>query len=424
MKNIMPDWAKALTLYEVNIRQYTPEGTLKAFASHLPRLQELGAGILWLMPVQPIGKLNRKGSLGSYYSIQDYTAVNPDFGTLEDFKALVQEAHNSGMYVILDWVANHTAWDHHWREEHPDFYTRNEQGDFKSPVPDWEDVMELDYSNPDMRKAMQEAMRFWIQEANIDGFRCDMAHLVPTEFWEETREALRNEKELFMLAESQNRDLLHTAFQAEYSWELHHAINALANEKKNAHDLHAVVEQEIVHFPANAAPMLFTSNHDENSWNGSAPERLGFALEPLNVLTFTLNGIPLIYNGQEAGMSKKLSFFEKDEIPWKDDKMFPFYQTLVQLKKENPALWSPPYGGTFVKLNTEADDKIFAFARVKETDIVLVLLNLSYEQAEFSLRLDELQGGYRHVFTGNYVELKACQTMHLKPWNYLVYSSD
>lgn len=423
MQNVIPDWAKGLTIYEVNIRQYTPEGTLKAFAEHLPRLKELGAGILWFMPIQPIGEEKRKGSKGSNYSIKDYTAIHPDYGTMEDFQEIVKQAHDLGMYVILDWVANHTAWDHVWRKSHPEYYTKDNHGNFMAPVPEWEDVMKLDYSNRAMRSAMQEAMRYWVKNAHIDGFRCDMAHLLPTDFWEETRETLEKEKTLFMLAESEQKYLLRKAFSVEYSWEFHHMINAIAREEKGSQQLYELVKHEILEYPSNAAPMLFTSNHDENSWNGSAPERLGFALEPLNALTFTLNGAPMIYNGQEAGLSKRLPFFEKDTISWKEDKMFPFYQKLIQLKKENPALWSPPFGGEFVKIPTEADHQVFAFARVKEAHRVIVVLNLSYHLADFHLQMKELKGDYHDIFTNKQVALKDVHPTSLSPWKYLIYTT-
>ncbi len=416
-----PEWSKNLSIYEVNVRQYTPGGTFKELEAHIPRLKELGVGFLWFMPIQPIGEKNRKGSLGSYYSIKDYTAVNPAYGTLDEFKQLVKKIHDAGMYVLLDWVANHTAWDSVWSVQHPDFFTKDEFGNFKPPVPDWADVIDLNFSNKELWTYMIEALKFWITETDIDGFRCDMAHLVPTEFWNTARAELDKTKEIFMLAESENRDLLEKAFNMEYNWNIFHIINSIAKGERNVNDLDNILQYEIHDFPENAYQMFFTSNHDENSWNGSAIERLGFALEVFNAMMFTIDGMPLIYSGQEAGMYKRLKFFDKDLIEWKEDKMFRFYKTLIDLKKRNKALWNGKFGGSFSRIDTSNNSNIFAYLRKKDNKQVVAVLNLSNTEQMVTLFGNSYTGQYTNVFTHEKVMVEKDARIFLKPWDYRIY---
>jgi glycosidase len=334
-----PQWAAQATIYEVNIRQYTPEGTINAFREHLGRLDSMGVKILWIMPVQPIGKKNRKGPLGSYYSIQDYTSVNPEFGTITDFKALVKEAHERGMHVILDWVANHTAYDHPWTRQHPDWYTRDSTGAIVSPVADWSDVADLNYQKPGLRKAMRDAMRFWVEKAGVDGFRCDVAMMVPMDFWVKTRRSLDSLKDVFLLAEAEG-PAFYQAFDMTYGWELHHLMNETAQgESSPARLMDYILHSDSAHGPADLR-MYFTTNHDENSWNGTVFERLGANHRNFFVLAATLpHGMPLVYSGQEAGLDKRLRFFDKDTIPWgQRDSLYQFYHDLLHLKRSHPAL--------------------------------------------------------------------------------------
>lgn len=285
------------------------------------------------MPIHPIGEENRKGTLGSYYSIRDYKAVNPEFGTMEDFQAVVRQAHELGMKVILDWVANHTAWDHQWITHHPEWYEKDSLGNMFGPF-DWTDVAQLDYDNHDMQEAMKDALEFWVREANIDGYRCDVAGMVPIDFWEDASAALHQIKPVFMLAEDEDETgLLNKAFNANYGWALHHLLNELAQGTAKASDLQAHIQEQQQKLPQGAFSMQFTTNHDENSWNGTVFERMGEAYPTLAALTFVVEGIPLIYTGQEAGLNKQLQFFEKDEIDWTDLSMTKFYQQLIQLKK-------------------------------------------------------------------------------------------
>ncbi len=419
-KNLPLEWSKDLTIYEVNLRQYTKSGTFKEFEDHLPRLKELGVGILWFMPLQPIGEKERKGTLGSYYSIKDYLDIDPLYGTMDEFIALVSKIHNMGMYVILDWVANHTAWDNELVNTNRNFYTSNELGGVKPPFPEWADVIELDYSNPELRDYMTSAMKYWLEKTDIDGFRCDMANLVPTDFWQYARKELDKVKPVFMLAEAEQKELLQGAFDAIYNWNIFHTMDNIAKGEKSAWDLSDMIDREIHQFPSHAYQMMFISNHDENSWNGSELERLGYGLETFGALYFTLTGIPLIYSGQEAGLWKRLSFFEKDEIEWKEDKMFPFYSKLVVLKKKNEALWNGPYGGHLILLETGNGAHTIAYIREKGNSRVLVILNLSGHEQFAHLHDHRLEGYYSEIFTDEKYTIFDDYYFRLKPWGYLV----
>lgn len=420
-RNLPLEWTKNKTIYEVNIRQYTPEGTFAAFEKHLPRLKTLGVGILWFMPVQPIGRINRKGKLGSYYSISDYTGIHPDFGTLDEFIQLVNKIHQQGMFVLLDWVANHTAWDNIWTKEHPGFYVKDEQGNFMRPNADWTDVIKLDFDNASTQQAMIDAMKFWVKTVGVDGFRCDMAHLVPTSFWNKARKELEQVKPLFMLAESQNRDLLDKAFDMEYTWDFFHTLNDIANGNKNVVHIDERLQWDIFDFPRNRYQLFFTSNHDENSWQGSSIERLGDALEAISALVMTINGMPMIYNGQEAGIWKRLKFFDKDTIEWKDDKMCRFYRRLIALRKRNEALWSGAYGGDFERLKTTDNKHIFAFCRKKNNAKVVVILNLSDKDIEFTIENQTIAGIYQNVLTNERIIIGKKPNFRLIAWQYRVF---
>ena len=379
------DWIYEATIYEVNIRQYTPEGTFSAFMNHIPRLKELGVGILWIMPVQPIGEAGRKGTLGSYYSIKNYTQTNPEFGTLDEFKQLVKTAHDAGMKVILDWVANHTSLDAVWTTEHKDWYVTDSLGKILSPY-DWTDVAKLNYDNADMRKAMLDAMVFWLKETNIDGFRCDVAYEVPTDFWESTVAELKKVKpDIFMLAEAEKPELNVNAFDAYYGWEVHHKMNEIAQGKANVDSLHKALSKA-ANFPDYAIPMYFTSNHDENSWKGSEFERMGDAAETFAALSYFLPGIPLIYSGQEIGFNRRLQFFEKDSIDWTGSTHYTaLYQKLIKLRKENKALFSPESGGLLEEIKTNKPNEIFAGRRQAENNKVTAVFNLSPNAVDFTM---------------------------------------
>lgn len=384
-----PYWSNA-TIYEVNIRCYTPEGTFKAFESHLDRLEQLGVDILWLMPIHPIGLLNRKGSLGSYYSIRDYQEINPEYGTRDDFAHLVESIHSKGMKIIIDWVANHTAWDHQWIQDHPEWYRADAEGN-RPTVPfdangnstDWTDVAGLDYDQPALRTAMTEAMRYWVEQYDIDGFRCDVADWVPTGFWRECIAQLRSVKpDLFMLAESDNLDLIHAGFNMDYEWKTHHLLDQIAKHESEVAVLCNRLEELNRSYQGDKLKMQFLTNHDENSWNGTIVNRFGQYADAMAVLIFTLPGMPLIYSGQEVGMSKMLAFFDKDDIDWTDQGQRDFYRRLVDLKKSYAPLWNAGYGGS-MKIELCSDGQVI-YSRDKEEQTIVVMLNFSSENESFS----------------------------------------
>ena len=371
-------------VYEMNVRQYTPEGTFAAAQRELPRLKELGIDILWLMPIHPIGVKERKGTLGSYYAIADYKAVNPEFGTMEDFENFLAEAHRLGFRVVLDCVANHTSPDAKWINECPaDWYMRDENGNTVVNY-DWYDIAELNYGKREVWDAMADQMRFWM-EKGVDGFRCDMACEVPLEFWQETISALREDYPgMYMLAEGEEPKLHSlSGFNSSYAWELHHMLNAIARGEKNIPELLEYIQRDAERHPADAFRLMFTSNHDENSWAGTEFERMGDAAKLMAVLTFTLpNGQPLIYTGQEMGWNKRFEFFEKDPIPaWEKNEYFDFYKWLIDIRHDNPALAAGDKGGVFEVVST--DDSTLVFTRTLPGNKVTVKAELkapwSYE---------------------------------------------
>ncbi len=423
-----PDWAKNAVLYQCNIRQFSPQGNLGAVQEALPRLKALGIDVLWLMPIHPVGKERRKGSLGSPYSVQDYYAVNPDFGSLGDMKNLVQTAHNEGIKVILDWVPNHTSWDAVWKTEHPEYYSRyngdftvplNERGE---PITDWSDVCDLDYGNPALRRAMIDAMQFWFRETDIDGFRVDMAGLVPNDFWAEARPALDSVKTVFMLAEWQDEPAhFQSAFNANYGWKWKDVTKEIAAGKRSAHALDSLLRELNGFYPEDYYQLYFTQNHDENSHNGTEAELYGPAADAFNVLEFTWQGIPMLYNGQEDKLDHRLAFFDKDPIRWGQMVKTPFYQKLTGLRHNNQAVWAGKNGGKLVKIPTNSDDSIYAFFREKNGDKVLVILNLSKESRIFTLQVPEMaRGAYTDLFGSSTVQVTKDMELRLDAWGYLV----
>ena len=379
-----PEWTYNAVVYEMNVRQYTPEGTFAAAAAHLPRLAELGIDILWLMPIYPIGVKERKGTLGSYYAISDYCATNPEFGTLEDFDAFVAKAHVLGLKVIIDWVANHTSPDALWITERPaDWYVRDEQGNTIVQY-DWTDIAKLNYDNFDMRAEMEQAMRFWMARG-IDGFRCDMACEMPFDFWQTVIPSIRKDyPQMYWLAEGEHTELHNNSFDASYTWELHHLLNAIARGEKGVADLKEQIAKYAEAYPAEAFRLMFTSNHDENSWAGTEFERMGDAAKVMAMLTFTLpNGQPLIYTGQEMGWNKRFEFFEKDHIPaWEQNEYTTFYKEMTTLRHDNAALAAGERGGK-IEYIEDVPAGVFAFTRAVDGNSVTVYANLTNEAVSF-----------------------------------------
>jgi glycosidase len=418
-----PEWSRNATIYQINLRQFTPEGTLRSAELQLPRLHELGVGILWLMPINPIGKKNRKGTLGSPYAVQDYYGVNPEFGTLEDLKHFVAAAHRLGMHVILDWVANHTAWDNVLVAEHPEWYARDWKGDF-TPTPwlDWGDIIDLDYSHAELRRYMTAAMKYWVREADIDGYRCDVAGFVPVDFWNQVRKELDAIKPVFMLAEWETRDLHERAFDMTYAWTWYDAVHDLTTGK--ARDLGGLVNFYSTNesaYPPDVMRMTFLSNHDKNAWDGTEFEQFGAGVEPAMVLSMTSEGMPLIYNGQEAGSTKRLKFFERDPIVWKQHPNGELYRKLIALKKQNTALWNAHWGAKMINVPNSANDAVLSFVRRNSADKVFVVINFSGQPRSVRFKEALFPGAYTEFFSGQKVALDAGSTVTLGAWGYRIF---
>lgn len=412
-----PKWADDATMYEVNVRQYTEEGTLAAFADQIPRLGDMGIEILWFMPIYPISVERRKGPMGSYYAISDYTAINPEMGTMDDFKSVLNKAHERDMKVIIDWVPNHTGWDHAWIKDHPEWYEKDSTGAVTHPEDtDWYDVASLNYDNEEMVKAMIADMGFWVTEVGIDGFRCDVAHNVPDAFWKEVSlHFAQEEKPLLFLAESDHPPHRNEGyFHLNYGWHLHHIMNEIAKGEKTMADVAAYLkENEQKH--EKGFHLHFTSNHDENSWKGSAIERFGDLHELMNVFAFTFQGMPLIYSGQEAGLDRKLAFFDKDEIEWGTYDAAPFFKSLIDLKKENESLYN-----RVDRANTQilySEGNVIHYRRQSEGNKVDVIMNASDSPQEYVL-VGDVKG--KDYFGKNGFDEKKGEVLTLQPFGYMV----
>ncbi len=422
-------------IYEANIRQYSKEGTFNAFTKDIPKLKELGVKIIWLMPVFPISEKKRKATggknskfvsdfpkeeqgkyLGSYYAVSDFKKINPEFGTIEDFRTLLKTAHANKMYVILDWVPNHTGWDHTWLTTNPDFYTKNDQGEVIHPKgTDWTDVADLNYENEDLRKQMISDMNYWVVEENIDGFRCDMAGMVPISFWEKAIPELRAKKDIFMLAEAWEPELLkNNLFNMGYGWDRHHTMNAIAKGEKKGKEWEEVIQKDNDRYRKDAILMNFMTNHDENSWNGTIQERMGDASELFTTLTYLSPGMPLIYSGQEYGLNHRLKFFEKDSITKVKGKEWELLKKLGVLKKSNKALHTGKIPATYSKIITN-NKEVLAFERKKDTNSVLFIGNLSKKQQIIHWKKE---GAYKNYFKG--AKMSSKPTLTLEPYEYLV----
>lgn len=428
-------------IYEANIRQYSPEGTFSEFTKDIPELKKLGVKVIWLMPVYPISMKNRKATpdlsiediedpeerekyLGSYYAISDYTAINPEFGTMEDFDELVETAHENGIYVIIDWVANHTGWDHKWIEEHPEYYQKDKDGNVTDPInPDtgeswgWTDVAHLNYDNDSLWYAMKEEMVYWVKEKNIDGFRCDVAGNVSTEFWNYVVPKLKSEKPLFMLAESEDKDLFYEAFDMGYNWEGHHIMSEIAKGEMSVEDWDNYMIKIDTTYQKDDYLMNFITNHDENSWNGTVKERMGKASETMLAFTYALPGMPLIYSGQEYGMDKRLKFFENDSIPKTKGEFWDIHVKLGNLKNENLALHGAKTAAEYKRLSTSNDKDIIAFERSKNKESLIYIANFTDDHQEFQV---STSGNFEDYMTSEKNELKIDQIYNFEPWEYKI----
>lgn len=429
---IHPEWSRNAVIYEMNVRQHTPQGDLRSAMLDLARIKQLGVDVIWLMPVHPIGEVNRKGgensdnylvqpgsaSLGSPYSVRDYKALNPDYGTWQDFDAFVNMAHDYGLKVIIDWVANHTAFDAVWTEtaEGQEYYLLDDEGKIQPPTgTDWVDVAQLDWergAENGLYTAMEDAMLFWVRDHDIDGYRCDVAGKVPTPFWDRVRRTLeREEPEVFMLAEAEEPEHHGRAFDASYAWEFHHITNQVAKGSMNADSVRDYLNREFERFPASAYRLNFITNHDENSWNGTVAERYGDANRAMAVMCGTLFGTPLVYGGQESEMNKRLRFFEKDTIPWGDYRAMSFYRILHDLHHHHPPLFNGEFGVRPVQLVQEGD--VLFFERASEGTSVKVVINLSDKLVEFQPEgLDGYNATFAHQSSSKEV---------WEPWSFEVF---
>lgn len=424
-------------IYEANIRQYSPEGTFNAFTKDIPELKKLGVKIIWLMPVFPISHKNRKAKgdlmvedipdmqertkyLGSYYAVADYNRVNPDLGTEADLKNLIKTAHDNGIYVILDWVANHSGWDNPWINDHPEYYTKNEKGEMIHPEgTDWTDTADLDYSNEGLRKAMRESMEYWVREFDIDGYRCDVADKVPTDFWVDTVGALKQIKPVFMLAESEQKDLFEEAFDMGYNWEGHHLMNGLAQGKNTVQEWDSYMERVDSLYQEDDILMNFITNHDENSWNGSVKERMGDAGEAMLVMSYAIPGMPLLYSGQEYGMEKRLKFFEKDTIPKQKGHIWNVMERLADVKNNNPALHGGKNAAAYKRLKTSDDATIYAFERTNQGRRVVYFFNASNKSKHFEV--PTVSGKLLELSRGGELNVQEGHTFSFPPYGYRLF---
>ncbi len=430
-----PDWAATAALYELNVRQYTPEGTLNAAKPHLQRLADMGVDVVWVMPIYPISETKRKGTMGSYYASSTFTDVNPEFGTLDDFRGFVDEIHRLGMHVILDWTANHTGWDHPWITEHPEYYTKREgtdtirhafnPGDAGGGDTDWYDIAQLDHSNPELHAAMIEDMKFWLRDYDVDGFRCDVAGFVPLEFWFKVRPALESVKPVFMLAEWGDEPRhFQAAFDINYGWDFHKLLNALAEGKEGADAVWAHQAKAMREYADYAYHLNFTSNHDENSWNGTEFERMDVFADAMFVVAATFEGAPLVYSGQEEPLRRRLEFFEKDDIGFKDFAKEDFFRRLLSLKHNNSALHNGTAGAVATRIElADANDRLLAYTRKKGDDGVVVIVNLAKESTGLQLADGFVAGEYYDVMSGAKQTLKPGTDLRLPGAGYRVFST-
>ena len=419
-----PLWSINSSIYEVNLRQYAKNSTFKTFEKEIPRLKSMGVDILFFMPIHPIGVKERKGSLGNYYAVKDYKAVNEEYGTMDDFKHMVNYAHSMGMHVIIDWVANHTSPDHKWTETNPDFYTKGADGKFVPPAANLVDVIDLNYDNKGTRAAMIDAMKFWLTDAKIDGFGCNLAAEVPTNFWIEAhKELLAANSNLFMLAQAEKAEL-HAAFNMSYTWKGFEIFKKVAKGEYPARAIDDYLGEDKFNYSPKAVRMYFTTNSEENALNETEKERFGDGAKAFYVLCATLNGMPLLYSGQEAGLNKKLKIYDKDPIVWGNYADADFYTRLLSLKRRNNALLHAESGGMFAKIMNDNPNQVYSYYRRKGKDEVVVMLNLSDKEANVKFDRYLFAPNYTELFTDKKGTLKIEDVFTLKPWEYRVYVKD
>jgi len=421
-KVTQPKWSSHAVIYQVNTRQFSKEGKFSGVTKQLPRIKSLGADIVWLMPIHPIGEVERKGELGSPYAVKDYMQINPEFGTADDLKRLIQTAHDLSMKVIIDWVPNHSAWDNWLVEEHPEWYARDYKGDFRpSPWWDWSDIIEFDYTQVGLRNYMIEAMCYWVKEFDIDGFRHDVAGYVPNDFWQQARCELDAIKPVFMLAEWENRDMHERAFNMTYAWTWNETMHEIAMGKCSLDSLRKYYSWNERSWPREAYRMTFVSNHDKNAWDGTQHEQFGDALEGCIVLSVIGEGMPLIHNGQEAGESKRLAFFERDPIEWQEHEIGDLYRKLIALKKSKTVLGNGEYGAKMIQVPNSRMSQVFSFIRHDSSEKVFVVINFSNTATETRFTEPLFEGEYIDWSTGESFSFHTGTTLAVAPWQYKIF---
>ena len=423
-------WARDAVIYSVYLRSFSEEGTFAALQERLPELKELGVTVLWLLPIHPVGEENRKGVLGSPYSVRDYFAIDSSYGTAEDFRRLVDAVHAEDMHILLDLVANHTAWDSRLMQMHPDWFSRNAEGEIIPPNEDWYDVADLDYADPDLREYMISMMRYWVEDVGVDGFRCDVAELVPIEFWDAARRELDSVKPVLMISEGTLPEHHLEAFDITYSWAVYDNLVPLLEGERSVEVIDKMLRNERYQFPTGSLRLRFLTNHDKNFWDGPAVERYGGdGLGLVTVLVNTLPGIPLIYTGEEVANNRRLSHFTKTDVDWsRPRRMGALMTTLNHLRAETGLLSR----GDFVRVAVP-DDRIYAFLRVLGKKVVLVVLNFSPDRRTATMEipletlgLDPDRFRMREIFSRQAIVVSgsSATTIELDPRGYLVYLSE
>ncbi|MCB4436817.1 alpha amylase C-terminal domain-containing protein [Alteromonas sp. McT4-15] len=417
-----PSWSSHSVIYQVNTRQFSASGSFSGVTEQLERIKALGADILWLMPIHPIGEKNKKGKLGSPYAVKDYLAINPEFGNEEDFRTLIKKAHELSLKVIIDWVPNHSAWDNPLVESNPQWYAKDYKGDFRpSPWWDWSDIIEFDYSQVGLREYMIAAMKYWVETFDIDGFRCDVAGYVPNDFWQQARTALDSVKPVFMLAEWENRDLHEKAFNMTYAWSWNETLHELAHGKCSLDRLRKYYSWNERSWPLNAYRMTFVSNHDKNAWDGTQREQFGDALEACIALSVIGEGMPLIHNGQEAGETKRLAFFERDPIEWQEHAIGTLYRKLISLKQSKTVLGNGEYGARMIQIPNSDMDRVFSFVRHNESEKVFVVINFSSDHVEVAFEEPLFEGKYTHWVSNESRMFSAGSVSKIAPWQFEIW---
>jgi glycosidase len=384
------EWVKDAVIYEVYLRSFSKEGTFKALEARIPELKNLGVSVIWLMPIHPVGMTQRKGSLGSPYSVGDYYGINPEFGTLDDFRSLVGTIHDQGLKIIIDLVANHTSWDNALLKAHPEWYTHDATGAVVSPNPDWTDVADLNYDQHGLRMYMIEMMKHWVRDVGIDGFRCDVAEMVPTDFWEQARAELDAIKPVLMLSEGTLPEHHVKAFDLTYSWNVYDVLEKVIYRSTPATIFNDFIRTESYRYPHGALRMRFITNHDKNAYDGPAVRQLTpDGAKATGVLTFTYPGVPLLYNGEEAGNEKKLDLFEKVEIDWSKGRDFrELYSWLAELRRDHPAIRS----GSYTPVQNADSATVLSFMRIRENDTIVVVINFNSVSERTNIALPSQSG--------------------------------